>query len=135
LNRLNPLYIVVLLLVALLFLLFELSNIKSELKEQEAAYQVSQTVAKELLGYKKLYGDKNRIERSLKKILAQRSLKSAKLKVTQKRDAMLIVSDAIDLYALNSLLTKIFNGAYPVKALSIEAVDEKSAKLRLEIRW
>lgn len=134
-NRLNPLHIVIFLVVVIFFLFFKLSVVKDEFKEAKAAYNKSELIAKELQSYKKLYGDKKRIERSLRKILAQRSLKSAKLKTTKKRDGMLIISDSIDLYALNSLMSKIFNGAYPVKILKIKKVDDRHAKLKMEISW
>jgi len=135
LNRLNPLHLIILLLVIIVFLFFQLSSVKNELQEEKVAYHKSELIAKELLSYKKLYGDKKRIERSLKKILSQRSLKKANLQIEKKRDGMKISAKAIDLYALNSLMTKLFNGAYLIKSIEIKAIDDKTAKLKLEITW
>jgi hypothetical protein len=135
LNRINPLHIIILLIVIIFFIFFQLSGLKSELREAQESYKKSELLAKELLAYKKFYGDKKRIKASLHKILSQRSLQKAALQIEQKKSGMLIRSKAIDLYALNSLLSKIFNGGYPVKVLQIKRVDATHASLKLEITW
>jgi len=135
LNRLNPLHLIALLVVIILFMLFKLSQIKDEFKTQEDIYKKSEVIAKELSAYKRVYGDKSRIKHSLNKILSQRSLKSAKLLITQNKNGLFISSKSIDLYALNSLMSKILNGPYSVKSFKINRIDKKHATLNLEIAW
>jgi len=135
LNRINPLHLIILLLVSILFLFFQLTKIQSDLHEEEEAYKHSEQIAKELVAYKKFYGDKQRIKKSLKMILAQGSLKKAKIQTKESSRGITIMSKSIDLYALNSLMSKLFNGAYPIKNLQIKRIDNKNASLRLEIQW
>lgn len=134
-NRVNPLHVIALTVVLILFVFFQLSNIKSELAEQKEAYKKSELIAKELVAYKKFYADKKRLQKSFQRILSQGSLKKTNLKIAHKKDGVKVTAKAIDLYALNSLLSKIFNGAYRIKRLNIQAVDATHAKLDMEIQW
>ncbi len=134
-SRINPLHIIALLFVMILFIFFLLADIKEEVQEEKESYKKSQKIAKELFSYKKLYGDTKRIQASLKRILSQSSLRKAKLKIVKKKESTLITSPSISLYALNSLLSKIFNGPYRIKTLDIKRIDKTHARLKLEIEW
>lgn len=134
-SRINPLHIIALLFVMILFIFFLLADIKEEVQEEKESYKKSQQIAKELFSYKKLYGDTKRIQASLKRILSQSSLRKAKLKIVKKKESTLITSPSISLYALNSLLSKIFNGPYRIKTLDIKRIDKTHARLKLEIEW
>lgn len=134
-NRINPLHIIALLIVLTLFIYIELGKIKSELIEEKKSYITSESIAKELRSYKQFYGDKNHVQRALQKILSQHSLQKAKLKTSYTKQGVKIESNAIDLYSLNSFVSKIFNGAYKIQSLQIKAIDNKNAKLKMEIVW
>ena len=134
-NRINPLHIIVLLTVVILFLFWQLSHIKSEFHEEEQAYSKSEKIAKELRAYKKFYKDKKRVKKALNTILSQASLKDAHLKIIRKQTTLRVESKAITLHALNSLISKIFSGGYAIKKLDIKNVDTTHASLKMEIQW
>jgi len=134
-NRVNPLHIMLLLFVVLLFSFFKLTGIKSELQELQQEYKKSQVVAEELVVYKKLYGDRKRVQNALQKIVSQRSLKSANIKLSRKANSVEIRSKSMKLNELNSLLSKILNGAYEIKRLRIKSLDATHASLVVEITW
>jgi len=134
-NRLNPLHIIVLLVVVILFLYMQLSEIKADLKEELLAYKKSEKIAKELSAYKKFYGDQKRVQRSLQRIFSQHSLRNLKIETDYSNDGVKIQIKSIDLYALNSFMSKIFNGPYAIKKLNIKRVDETHASLELELKW
>jgi preprotein translocase subunit SecF len=134
-KRVNPLHIIVLLLVVLLFGFFKLSSIKEELHSEEKRYHTSQKVAKELSAYKKLYGDKKRVQRAINKIISQSSLRDADIQLSRKANSLEIRSKSMKLQELNSLISKIFNGAYDIKRLNIKAVGKTEASVVMEIAW
>lgn len=134
-NRINPLHIITLLIVIALFLLFELSKVKADLKEEQEAYKKSEKIAKELRAYKRLYKDKKRVKRALDKILSQRSLRNAKLHYDSSQNGIHIESKSISLRSLDSLMSKLFNGGYAIKKLTIKRIDDTHAMVRMEIVW
>jgi len=134
-NRVNPLHIILLLIVVLFFAFFKLAGIKSELKELQQEYKKSQKVAEELVSYKKLYGNRKRVQKALQKIVSQRSLKSANIKLLQRPNSLEIKSASIKLNELNSLISKVLNGSYEIKRLKIKSLDATHASVAVEIAW
>lgn len=134
-NRINPLHIGLLLVVILMFLLFNLSNTKSELAEAEKAYTQTAKLSTRLSGLKEVYDDKERIKSSLKRILDQSALKSAKIEQELKKAGIIISSQDIDINALNFLMSKLLNGSYNISTLKITKLSKTNASLYLEITW
>ncbi len=134
-NRVNPLHIILLLIVVLFFAFFKLAGIKSELKELQQEYKKSQKVAEELVSYKKLYGNRKRVQKALQKIVSQRSLQSANIKLLQRPNSLEIKSASMKLNELNSLISKILNGSYEIKRLKIKSLDATHASIAVEIAW
>ena len=134
-SRVNPLHIIILLVVVVLFGFFKLSTIKSELQEEQKSYQVSQKVATELLAYKKLYGDKKRVINGLRKIIKAPALKAANIELLRKSKSVELRSDSIELRELNRLFSKILNGAYEIKRFTIKSLDSRHASVMVEIAW
>jgi len=134
-NQINPLHIGALLGVLLAFLFFTLSGIKSDLIEEKSLYHESEKLALELSGIKAVYADKKKIQKSLERLLAQSSLKSASLKIKKDKKSIQISSKSMDAKALNSLMSKILNGSYYVSELKIKRVSESKASLKMEIKW
>ena len=134
-NRVNPLHIILLLIVVLFFAFFKLAGIKSELKELQQEYKKSQKVAEELVSYKKLYGNRKRVQKALQKIVSQRSLQSANIKLLQRPNSLEIKSASMKLNELNSLISKVLNGSYEIKRLKIKSLDATHASIAVEIAW
>lgn len=134
-NQINPLHIGALLVVLLAFLLFTLSGIKSELVEEKNLYLESEKLAVELSSLKDVYADKKGIEKSIERLLAQSSLKSADLKLKKNKKSMKISSKSMDEKALNSLMGKILNGSYNITELKIKKLSETKVSLEMEIKW
>ncbi|MBU1659433.1 hypothetical protein KKG72_10355 [bacterium] len=134
-NRVNPLYIGILLFVILIILLFKLSSAKDELFQAKESYTFTAKVAADLSGLKEVYGDKEQIKKSLAGILNLTSLKSASLEQKIKRSGLEISSSSMDIIALNLLMGKILNSSYNITALKIKKLSETKASLHMEITW
>lgn len=132
-NRINPFYILALLVIVFLFLLFKLSNAHEQLSLQKQNYKQTQKMALELSGLKKLYAKSTKTSRALRKILSQPSLKDAKIELKESKKLMKITSKKLTKKALHSLMNKILNGSYNIKKLKIKRLTKTEVSLDMEI--
>jgi len=133
-NQINPLHIGGLLGILILFLFFQLSNIKTELKEANKEYKKNEKLAVDLSSLKAVYADKKRTKKALERILSQASIKKAKLSIQRDKKSMKISSQSIETKVLNSLMGKILNSSYKITSLKIKKLSETKASLNLEIQ-
>ena len=134
-NRINPIYILVLLFVILLVLFYKLDSAKAELKNNLESYAKTENVAIKLSSLKETYGDKQKIKKSLQKILKHSSLKSAGLNAKFKNSSLVIESKGIDKNNLNFLISKIVNSSFVVSSMKVRRISPSKAELFMEIRW
>jgi len=134
-SQINPLQIGALLVVLLVFLLFRLEGVKKDLAEEKALYMESEKLAVELRGLKDVYADKKRTQKSLERLLAQSSIKSAELDVKKEKKSVRISTKSIEAKVLNSLMGRILNGPYKVRELEIKKLSQTKASLEMEILW
>jgi len=134
-NRINPLHIGALLIVVLAFFIFNLGKVKEELHHDNILYKETLTLSTHLVGLRDVYGDKNAIKKSINRILHQSSLRSAKIAKKITSTGLKISSESMDRRALNSLMGKILNGSYNIASLKIKRLSDKTASLKMEIKW
>ena len=134
-NRVNPLYLGLFLLVVLVLSVFKLNSAKHELKEVRLSYKETSKIANELTSLKSVYNDKNNLEKSLKRVLKQKLLKGIEIDTIFKKNNVKISSQSIDKKALDFLMGKILNSTYNVVSLDIKKLSEEKASLKLEIKW
>ena len=134
-NRINPLHVVALLVVILIFVVLKLNGAKEELQDTKSSYEETLTIATELNGLSEIYSDKKDVKKSLTRILKQSSLKSANIDKKFGKSSVVISSESMDKTALNSLMGKILNGSYDVTALKIKRLSDIHVSLKMEIKW
>jgi len=134
-NQVNPLHVGGLLLMLLVYAVFHLSGLKSELVEVESAYKESEKLAVDLSSLKNVYANKIKTKSSIDRILAQTILSSAQLSVKKAKDSITITSISIDTKALNFFMSKILNGSYNISRIKVKRLSDTKASLDLEIKW
>lgn len=134
-NRINPIYIVVLLTILLSLLIYTLNASKSELKENKESFKTTQALALKLVALKDVYADNIKIKQSLQKVLNDPSLQSAGLESKFKTASLSISAQSIDLRRLNLLLNKLLNAAYVIESMKLKSISDTKAELQMEIRW
>lgn len=132
-NKINPLHIIALVLVLILFLLVQIHHAKKELEEEKKLFLQTKELALKTKAYKELYDQKNK--KRLERILLQPYFKKAGVHFTGTTNGYSITASSLKLSVLNALIDKIFNGAYNIQKLEIKRVDAKHASLQLEIQW
>ena len=134
-KSINPLHLIALLLVILLFLYIQLSSAKDELRQTQETYKETLTLTTDLKGLNEIYSDKKGVQKAIEMILKQHSLKSANVQQTLGKSSIVISSESMDQTALNSLMSKILNGSYKVHTFTIKRLSDTKANFVMEIKW
>jgi hypothetical protein len=119
-NQVNPLHIGALLGVVILFLFFQLSSAKEELKVADREYKSSEKLAVDLSSLKSVYADKKKTKKALERIFAQSLIKQAKLTIQREKKSIKVSSKSVQTKVINLLMGKLLNGSYNIKSLKIK---------------
>jgi len=134
-NRINPLYIALLLVGILLFLVVQLNSVKSNLNEVKEEYKTTKNMVSELRSLKNVYGNKEKVKKSLKRILNLSSLRSADIKQSSRKSGISFSSSNMDKKALDALMGKILNGAYNIEKFKVKKISDEKVSFKMEIKW
>ncbi|MBU0631597.1 hypothetical protein KKA17_03040 [bacterium] len=131
-NRINPIYILLLLVILFSFFYFKSVNAKEELSATKDEYKEILKMANELSSLKNIYDNK-----AVQKASLQRILKSSKIDVIQqeKKDSILLRVDNMDYSSLNILMDRVLNGSFNITTLEIKKISDENANLQMEIKW
>ena len=131
-NKINPLHIIALLAVVALFLFVQIKHAKEELLAENTAFKNSKQIALETRAYKGVYADKDRAKSELNRLVRPYL---GHLTVEHNAHMTTISSKSLSRSQLDSLMSKVLNGAYKIQRLQINKIDKKNASLELEIKW
>ncbi len=134
-NRINPVYVGVLLVVLLVMSLYLLGSAKETLVESKKSFKETQKIANEIKGLKDTYANEAVIKKSIVRLLAHNSFKTAEIKAEYKNSGVKISSDNMNKKALDLLMGKILNSPYDIRYLKIKRLSQSIAQLEMEIRW
>jgi len=134
-NRINPLYILLLIFVLFIFFTFKLNYANDELSEIQQNYKESSKLAIKIDNIKKAYKDKNRVIKKINNILKNSVLQNIDIKRKITNSKIILLSNSINKSALNYLIGKFLNNSFDITKLNIKKIDNKKATLEVEIRW
>ena len=132
-RKLNPLYVVALLLVGVVFTQYELYRAKSSLEENYKIYKENKEIAVKLKTLKKEYATNHIL--ALMKMLDSKRFADAHFHLQKKSHSLKVTSKSISLKDLNYLFSKLLNGNFPVSGFEIIRLSQDKAQLKLELRW
>jgi hypothetical protein len=116
-NKVNPFYLVAILLVILVFAFMQLLGVKEELAEVKSEYKVVSSLSSELVGLKKIYGESKKSKKTLQRLLRSSFLKSANIIQKSKKSGISLSSKSMSKNSLNLLVGKILNATYNITLL------------------
>ncbi len=134
-NRINPLYLGLLVLVVLALSVFKLNSAKSELQEAKASYDKTAQLAVELSELKKLYANQKNMQMKLKRILAQGVLRNGGVVASYKKSRAKISAESLDKKTLDFLMAKILNASFNIDSFEIRKLSGNKASFKMEIKW
>ena len=132
--KINPLYFALLLIVALLFSVYQLGESKAQLRESKNALLKIEAMAEEIDSLKRAWDNPKTTASALNRLLKAPQLKSANIQRTKKRGLIILTSKKADLKATNYFFVKLFNGAFILQKFDIKRLDEESISFHVEIR-
>lgn len=134
-KSINPLHIIILLFVTLVFFKLELNKAEGELTQTKETYQKTLALTTSLKNLNDIYKDKKGVKRSIDIVLKQNSLKKANIKKSLGKSSITISSQSMDRTALNSLMSKVLNGSYNISSLKVKKLSSSKVSLNMEIKW
>lgn len=134
-RQVNPLHVLLLLTVFILFLFYQLQETQATFHDAKEQLAKTKDVAYQLNALKKEYANKEYVVRTITRLLHQSILKSATITKEQKSDVIVLHAKKLSKRQLQRVLTKILNSTYKIKALHIKRVDEKSVDVDVEVGW
>jgi len=134
-NRVNPIHIAILLIVLLLFVMLKLNTAREELTDAKESYSQTLVLAQKIKGLKSTYFNKTKVLKSINMLLRNATVRSAGISKKVTNSSILLTSKSMNIRSLNFLMGKILNGTYVVSELQIKRLSDKTASLRLEIKW
>lgn len=134
-NKINPLYIGILLIGILFFLVIQLGSAKSDLHDVKNEYKETKEMVSKLRALKNTYGKKEKIKKSLKRVLNLSSLKSADIKQVNMKNGISFSSSSMSKKALDALMGKLLNGSYNIEKFKIKKLNDEKVSFEMEIKW
>ena len=135
-NRINPIYIIVVLIFIFFVLMLNLRSVNIELTEAKLSYKETSQIASQIKGLSGVYSsNKQVLNKSLDRVLNQASLKTANIEKKIGATSITLSSESMDKIAINSFVGKLLNGAYVIHSLNIKRLSDEKASLELEVKW
>ncbi len=132
--KINPLYIGMLLVVALLFVVYQLHGSKTQLRESKQSLIKVEAMAEEIDALKRAWDNPKTTTAALQRLLKAPQLKSANIQQTKKQGLIILKSKKANFKAADYFFAKLFNGAYILQKFEIKRLDDESLSFHVEIR-
>jgi len=134
-NRINPLYIGAVLIGILLLLVIKLNSAKSNLEDIKSEYKETKQMVSQLTSLRNSYGKKEKIKKSLQRVLNLSSVKSADIKQVSMKNGLSFSSSSMDKKSLDALMGKLLNGTYNIEKFKIKKLSDEKVSFEMEIKW
>jgi hypothetical protein len=129
-KKLNPLYLLALLVVIVLFVAYKSNQAKEELKEANNQLKQTKDLALKLSGIKKAYDYSKTKESKLLRLVSSKK----NIKYQKNKDKFIIEGYGIDPIVVRNLISKILNDTYNITYLDIKK-EAKKIYFKVEIKW
>jgi hypothetical protein len=132
--KINPLYFALLLIVALLFAIYQLGSAKAQLRESKNALVKVEAMAEEIDALKRAWDNPKTSSAALDRLLEAPQLKPASIQRSEKRGLIVLESKSADLKATNYFFAKLFNSAYILQSFEVKRLDDETVTFSVEIK-
>ncbi len=131
--KINPLYFALLLIVALIFVVYQLGESKAQLRESKNGLIKIEAMAEEIDALKRAWDNPKGSTSAINRLLKAPQLKSANIQQTKKRGRIILKSKKANLKATNYFFVKLFNGAFILNKFDVKRLDDESLSFHVEI--
>jgi len=132
-TKINPLYIIGVLLFLLLLLVYKNSTMQTKLQTVEINNKNSLKEAKEIASLKRAFKSSNRNKTALNSILNHPILKRYNAQKDISKSRMSIKLENIDKKAFDTLSSKLFNSTLKIDSFIFERMNENNITVKAEV--
>lgn len=132
-KQINPLYVALLLLAALVVVTVKLYQSNQMQKEAIASLHETETMAKRIVALKKTWDENKKNVITLERLLKSPMLRNVEITQQKKQDRLILKAERIDKKSADYLLNKLLNGSYTISVLKIRRLGEQEASFHVEV--
>jgi len=132
-NKINPLYFVLLLLILLFFVVYKNYKIQDKISNSVQAITIFEQKADYISKLKKHWRDKKVIKRKVNSILKSPQLKGIKIDKEEKRNSIKISANELNAKKTRALFAKFFNAPLIIKSFDVKRYSDTNVSVSLEI--
>jgi len=132
-NKINPLYIIGLLLFLLILLVYKNGTLETKLQTQEIINKQTLKEAKEIASLKRAFKSANRNKTALNSILNHPQLKKYSVQKEVSKTSMSIKLENINKKAFDTLSSKLFNSTLKIDSFAFERMNENNISVEAEV--
>lgn len=125
-NRVNPIHILALLVVLLVFFIFKVSEVKSELAVAQNEYKQRVKVSQELKDLEKAYGSKKDVENIIRRFKVNKDFKNS---------SVVLSSSSMDKNEIDKLMGRLLNSPCNIASFDIKKISDDKVSFDMEIKW
>ena len=131
--KFNPLYILGLLLVVLIFAVYKTQNKEEQIRQANLQLQTLTSKAKELEALKQSWEDRGEALKKIRAALSHPVLRDVTINEQQKKSAYVLEFPNLNKQELNHVSSKLLNETLVIKRFELERLDDANATLAMEI--
>ena len=131
-NRVNPLFILLLSVIIAVFSAYSASKKEREFEDLQQEYHAKEDLALKLKALKDAYAPK-RI-REILRLLHNSRVRQSGIRYEQKAKTLLINGKNVDVKVANMIVSKVLNGTYNLEKFSLGRAKD-GVNLEMEIVW
>lgn len=132
-KQINPLYLTLLLIVALVFVIVKLEQAKTVQFQLISETEKSERMAHRIRALKQGWDDADATRRALQRLVQSAPLRAQGVELKSERTLLHLSAKSLDAKALDYLLNKLLNGSYAIKKMQLKRMNAESASLDMEI--
>lgn len=132
-RQINPLYVMALLVLALVFVMIKLNATTQYQNEALSDLAKTEKMAKRITTLKRVWDRPKATKKELSQLLKARPLRGAEIVRKNQRGGIVLKAKALNTQQMGYLMSKLFNGAYTIKSYRLKRLSEEKASLEMEI--
>lgn len=132
-KQINPLYVMALLVLILLFVIVRLTSATSAQNEAIASLEKTEKMAKRITTLKRTWEKPTATKKAIARLMKSSVLRGAAVKQKHSKGGLSLKATALNRHQMEYLIGKLFNGSFTIKSYEIKRLSEEKASLNMEI--
>lgn len=134
-NKINPLYFLVILVFASFVMFVKINQSHQEFNLVQEELLKTSDIVSQIKSFKKAYSEKKRMQKKISRLLRDASLKDANIIQKSTRTSLKLSTNSMSKKALDMFMGKVINDTYPIYTMDIKKIDATHVSFKMEFKW